>query len=430
MIYRCFSLAFACSVLLLAVAACDDPSTVGANVGPNPLRGGRPVSVDAYPAHFDTVRAPALTGNAASSVWRMLVGTVQDPLAGTITANGYVDFRGPVSLADVFYDLPPDRLRASLSMVVSYQHGDTTAAVDVALYDLTEEMDVADATADQTFPREDTPIRTATFSPTDSLVTIDLPTAWVAEHIETLRDTTDGGQAFRDAFHGLQVTTEGGNAVIGTQQSSIRINLETETDVPSTTTFFASKVFSNVERPHIKPPPSGRRVMVGTGTAVEFAFDFTTDPLDSLENAPVNTLDLFLPVDTSAWNEDRPPNFVRPRGGVGYLLRADRTADAPPCNVLNTATPSDTTCAIPLVSNRFPAAIQADPSAGLTIFQESLLSGPVFSRFQMEIAAGRTGTNTLGIGLPTTLPVVVYAPDTSATDSSNWPRATLTVTPL
>jgi hypothetical protein len=98
--------------------------------------------------------------------------------------------------------------------------------------------------------------------------------------------------------------------------------------------------------------------------------------------------------------------------------------------VLNTATPSDTTCAIPLVSNRFPAVIQADPSAGLTIFQESLLSGPVFSRFQMEIAAGRTGNNTLGIGLPTTLPVVVYAPDTSATDSSNWPRATLTVTPL
>ena len=430
MIYRCFRCALVCGVALLAVAACDDPSTVGAGVGPNPLGGGEPKTLDVAPSSFDTVNEPSTTGNSNTlQSWRMLVGQVNDPLAGTITANGYFDVLGRATLPSDFYDLPPEQLTMQIKMVRSYIHGDTTGTVDLALYDLTEEMDVVGATADQTFPSEQVPIRTASYQANDSLVTIDVPTEWIADNIDVLRDTTDAGANFTENFHGFRLVAEGGDAVTGFGRSGIRLEFSGVPDSVSTVVYSTTSVFTHIER--ATPPASlpDRRVLVdGVGDDLQFTFDFGSAPLDTLSNAAVNRVDLILPVDTTAWNQNRPEHFVRPRAGIGYRMIATRSEGAPSCAEVNSAAASDTTCVLPLAQLLFPEAALVDATTGLVVFQESLLSGPVFASYRTEIAVGRSGSNTIGVGLPSTVPVAVYAPSTN--DDENLPRASITVTPL
>jgi hypothetical protein len=379
---------------------------------------------------------PPVTGdNGAASAWRVLVGSVDDPLAGTITANGYVDFFGLSRVPSSFYQLPPEQLRAQLKMTRSYQHGDTTATLNVALYDLTEEMDARDATSNQTFPRAATPIRTVSFSANDSLITIDLPTEWIADNIEALRDTTDAGDAFEERFHGFQLATEAGGAVMGFGRGTLRLELSGVADSVATVAYPGRQLFSHVERSAAPPPPDARQVMVGgVGQAVQFSFDFAAPPLDSLDNAPVNRVDLILPVDTTAWSQNRPANFVRPNTEAEYRLLATRADDAPPCSDVTTAalTPEGTPCFVPLVSSLFPDAALVNASTGLAIFQESFLSGSVFTTYRLEVAPRQSSTNLRGIGLPSTLPVVVYGPEaeSSEVDAGNLPRASVTVTPL
>ena len=430
MIYRCLRLALLCGALVFSFAACDDPSSVGAGVGSTPLKGGKPETIDISPDPFETEVAPAETGNNnVLQSWRVLVGTVHDPLVGTLAADGYVDIDGLATLPDDFFALPPEQLTAQLKLVRSYVHGDTTSALDVAVYDVTEEMEVTDATADQTFPVEAAPIRTATFQANDSLVTIDLPPAWITEHLEVLRDTTNGGASFEDAFHGFRLETAGGDAVVGFDRSTARLELGGVPDTVSTIQYRSEKLFSHITRTEAVPPPDGRRVLVdGVGAYASLNFSFDTPPLDTLRNAPVNRADLVLPVDTLAWREKRPDHFVRPRERVGYRILGIRADDSPSCAALNTATESETTCVLPLVEAALPSAALADPTTGLVLFQESLLQGRVFSELQMQIAVDRATGNTLGVGLPSTLPVVLFAPTAEAEDDR--PRASLTITDL
>ena len=430
MIYRCFRLALLCGAALLAFAACDDPSTVGAGVGPNPLEGGAPVTLDVAPSTFDTVNEPSTTGNNNPlQSWRMLLGQVNDPLAGTVSANSYFDVVGRATLPNDFYELPPEQLTAQIKMVRSYTHGDTTGTVDVAVYDLTEEMDVVGATSDQTFPSASAPFHTASYATNDSLVTIDLPTEWIADNIEVLRDTTDGGANFNEDFHGFRLVAEGGDAVNGFGRTGVRLELGGVPDSVSTVLYSTNSVFTHIERTNAPAPPANREVLVdGVGKDLTFAFDFGASPLDTLANASVNRVDLILPVDTTAWNTDRPEHFVRPRSEIGYRVIATRPETAPSCAEVNTAAASDTTCVLPLAELLFPEAALVDATTGLVVFQESLLGNSVFTRYRVEVSSARSGSNTIGVGLPSTTPVVVYSP--GADDDENIPRASITVTPL
>lgn len=423
-----------CGVLLWAVSGCDDPSTVGVGVGPDSLQGGTPVTLDVGATSQRIVADPSPTGNGGSApAWRMLVGTVDDPLTGPIAANAYVDLRTPVAIPDTILNAPPESLRVELDLEPSYIHGDTTSTVTLAVYAVDDEMDIAGATSDQTFPA--TPIRdangqalTASFSAgRDSLITIPLPQRWVADNIEVLTDTTDGGRAFADAFHGFRLEARSGNAIVGFTRSSTTLEIQRTEGVLSSQ-FGALKQFTHVERTGEKPSLDGRRVAVdGLGEAFAFSFDFDAPPLDTLSGAFVNRASIIAPVDTTAWAEMRPTDFVRPRGTFGFrtVARLSDTLNAA-CGDAGVPALSDSTCAIPMVSQAIPSAALTDLNVSLRVFRQSLLSGPLFSEYQIEIAAEQNTQNTLSLGLPSTLPVVFHRPSPTSIDST---RATLTVTP-
>jgi len=79
------------------------------------------------------------------------------------------------------------------------------------------------------------------------------------------------------------------------------------------------------------------------------------------------------------------------------------------------------------VQGAAPTSVRVNPNVSLEIFRASFLSGPVFSGYRVEVVLGRNPQNTVGTGLPSTLPVVFYAPDAADADPT---RVTLTVTPL
>ena len=419
--------------LLLCVAACDDPSTVGVGVGPDSLQGGVPVTLDvpASNQRIATDAPPTGNDNILQSNWRMLLGQVNDPLVGTVSATSYFDVE-PAALPDNVFDVAPEDVSAELTFTPSYLHGDTTSTLQFALYDVTEEMDVAGAPSDTTFPSEAVPIRSFSFSASDSLVSVTLPDAWVRENLEVLRDTSDDGDAFRDRFHGFRVAPTGGNAVLGVQRSGTSLDLTADTTGGTVTVPYAtSKQFTRVERTNAASPPPGRLVAAdGLGDGLEFEFDFSSAPLDTLTDAIVNRVSIVAPVDTSAWAENRPEHFVRPRSSLSFRVlatRVDTSGSAPSCIELGMPTLDNRTCIAPLVQGAAPTSVRVNPNVSLEIFRASFLSGPVFSSYRVEVVLGRNPQNTVGTGLPSTLPVVFYAPDAADADPT---RVTLTVTPL
>ena len=429
---RCCAV-FVCGVLLWAVAGCDDPSTVGVGVGPDSLRGGTPVTLDVGAASQRIMAAPSPTGNQGSNaVWRMLVGTVDDPLTGPLTADAYVDVRSPVVLPDTVLNAPPESLDVELTLQPSYVHGDTTSTVTFAVLDVDDEMEVVGATSDQTFPAS--PIRdaggqavtTAFTANRDSVISIPLPQQWVADNVDVLKDTTDGGRAFADAFHGFRLEARGGNAIVGFNRSSTALEIQ-RADGDLSSQFTALKQFTHVARTGEKPTVDDRFIAVdGLGETFAFTFNFDAPPLDTLSGAFVNRASIIAPVDTTAWTEMRPADFVRPRSGLGFrtVARLSDTLNAA-CSDVNVPALSDSTCAVPMVSQAAPGAALTDLNVSLRVFRQSLLSSPVFSNYRLEIAANQNTQNTLSLGLPSTLPVVYYRPSPASLDST---RATITVT--
>jgi hypothetical protein len=434
MMYGRFGAVLLCAALLWAVTACDDPSTVGVGVGPDSLQGGTPITLDVGAASQRIAPNPSVTGNGGSaSLWRMLAGRVNDPLTGPLQANAYFDVQSPVAIPDTILNAPAESLQVELDLQPSYLHGDSTSTVTLALYEVENEMDAARATADQTFPA--TPIRdgsgaeltVTTAANNDSLVSFDLPTRWIEDNLEVLKDTTDSGEAFANAFHGFRVEARGGNAVLGFGRTGTTMEIR-RIGADLSSQFQTQKQFTHIERTGAKPALSGRLVAVdGLGEGLTFSFDHDGPPLDTLAGAFVNRASILAPVDTNAWNETRPDNFVRPRGNIGYRTVASLADTASvSCGAVGVPALSDTTCAVPMVGQAAPASALTDLNVSLQIFRESLLTGPVFAGYRVEIAEGRPQQNTLSLGLPSTVPVVFYASDAASTDST---RLTLTVTP-
>ncbi len=120
-----------CALLLLLATGCDDPSAVGIGLIDEE---GLPVTVRLPADSVLTASQKDRTGNTA----RVLAGRVADPLVGTLSATGYVDFvMSGTALVDttivgVRLELPRD-----------YVYGDTLGSVTLALHDMTEDWPYA-----------------------------------------------------------------------------------------------------------------------------------------------------------------------------------------------------------------------------------------------------------------------------------------------
>ncbi|MFB6248695.1 MAG: hypothetical protein ABEL97_09015 [Salinibacter sp.] len=420
--------------VLLSIASCSDPASVGAGLGPDSLSGGDPEIRNIVASSLDTARVPPLTGFAGSLLgqdrtWRVLTGRVDDPLAGSVEAEGYIDFFGSEDRPSTFQDLPASAFDVKLRLRRSYLHGDTTSSLSVQLYDLAENAEMGGAPADTSFAAEATPVRSEAYSvaPTDTLVSLSLPDAWVEEHITTLKDSArfDDG-----SFDGFRLTTTSGNAVVGYEHGSATLRMASESD---TVDFQVQKTFTHVERG--QPPTLGEdRLVLQDGVGVGLSMAWTDGRIDSLADANVllNRTQISVPVDTTLLTPPEGSDFVRPLPS-GYRLLATRVEGAPSCTALRLfqIPAREGQCIFPTVPAWVPVAARPVADRAFAVFDRWFTAGAPFSRFRMEITArassNPTGRATALRGIPSTTPVVIR---TDAPTEEALPRAILTVTPL
>jgi hypothetical protein len=348
-----------------------------------------------------------------------------------VTTDGYVDFAGRDDLPSDIASADRSSLTAELRLTTTdYLHGSSSESMDVEVYDLTSEADMDSARATASFDAAPSPvsINEAQINPSDSLVTIRLKASWVRENIGTLRRT---GSDFEDAFFGFKIVAPNSKAVVGFSSSTASLRLRTGSGDDATTADYPGlKTFTHIERTGAGDPPPGYRLMqggVGKGLTMEWAF--RESPLDTLESAPLNQANIFVPNDTSAL-ETR-SGFERPQP-QGYRVIATRSSGAPSCPVVGAVTLSDANeaCVLPLVPSAAPASALVPDGVARSTFRQSFQrvrddQSPVFTTFRVHVAdRENTSVNraaTVQPGLPTTLPVLVPV---------DGPRATLTVTPL
>jgi len=280
---------------LLTLTACDDPSNVGIELVEE--GGGEPVVRVLTPSMIEEEPINDITG----AVPRVLAGQVNDPMLGTITATGYLDFQrvDSVNASDI--------TGVMLRLVRDYVYGDTLAALTLTVRELTEEWNALGARADTTLPLGAS-VTTFTFEPLDSLITVDLPETWVRDN-----DTTLVSFHFGEVFHGFALEATAAEAVVGFDfnQSFLRITTEQDTlDYP------VSLTLSGVIRTGQPTIPEGRfLIQDGTGPTLSFNVDF-----DGLDDTPLNAAFVRFFADTLTIQET-PPNFVRPLIETLQLVR-------------------------------------------------------------------------------------------------------------
>lgn len=274
---------------LLYLTACEDPSNVG--LGLVGEQGGEPITTQEAISNLrpDSLERPA------SVPPRVLTGIVDDPLIGTIAAEGYVDFT-PVSSSDFRGGTIQS---AELRLLPTYLYGDTTQEITLAIRPVSEEWSPTDLPVDTTF-EVGALIREFTFQPTDSIVVVSMPATWVSSNDELLRS-----ENFAEDFHGFRIDHVGGNAVVGFGPNSTVLRSFTEEDSAS---YPIGKAYSALSKDEAAPP--NNRVLVQAGIGPEAKFNFELEEDDQV--GAINRIALAFRADTLTLEQNLPVGFVRP----------------------------------------------------------------------------------------------------------------------
>lgn len=366
------------ALAVLVLAACEDPTNVG--IGLIGDRGGEPLVEVRDPSTLQSVDSAPVTGNSDQT----LVGQVIDPLLGSIQANAYVDFNAPIA-AGGFREGVADY--AALELQRSYVFGDTTGTFTISLFEMEDEWSAQGSRADTTLPHGDL-ISSYTLSAADSIISLPLPSDWVAENDTTLRSAS-----FATVFHGFYLEATSGEAVIGFASSGTNLVAAAGTDTVRYT--MARNLTTTTRAEATETPEHLTLVQAAAGPALEVSYDLQ-DLRD--DGHSLNRATLRVQVDTLASTEGLPPNFVRPvteRLNL-YMRRADGTA-----LLVETATRNQ---------NEF--------AFGSTDFQ-TLMDQFILGAIEIEAFELRAPSS------PNTLNHVLVR-----ADENNRPRLTLTVTPL
>ncbi len=323
MTYRCLLAALVSGALLFSLSACDDSSTVGLGVGPDTLAGGQPQTVNAFPDTFSvrqTPDGPRVTSNvrpSPSDGHRILVGTVNDPLVGTMMTRGHIDFTQPAAADSV-----SAIVRADLILEPEYRYGSTTDQQTVTVHRATNEIQ-ENLPSDTTILGVGAEITSGSFVSADTLVTIPLPDDWVSSNRADLLNTSDGEDDGYDArFKGLVLAPSAGNHVMGFNRRASRLRLITDNvnGDRDTLEYFGAKSFTYIERSGSPSVPEGNELLVdGSGEELVTSIDFDGPPFTSIGRVPLNRTEFVIPIDTLALQEQGPTNFTRPTAD-GFLL--------------------------------------------------------------------------------------------------------------
>ncbi len=277
--------------LLLPVVACDDPAS---DLGSDLLGNGQEPEVrPVTPTLFYSTPFADITGHElAGQELRVLAGTVDDPLLGSVVVTGHIDFNGG------FSGTGPTVTGAALRLRRSYAYGDTTSMLTVALHDILEDWTAIRSKAD-TMLVLGPEITTHTFFSTDTVVVIPMPMTWVDTYADTLRHAR-----VDSLFHGLALAPLDGQSILGFTSTGTSLQVHTASD---TTDFAFQKSLTTTSRLAEPTLPENRvAIQDGAGPGVRVEFD-----LAEFDSQPINGAVFLVYADTLAMQE-APMNFVRP----------------------------------------------------------------------------------------------------------------------
>lgn len=294
----------------LLMASCDATSPLGSQLTGD--SGGAPQSLDAA-VSLQYTESPARAG----ALPRVIAGAVTDPIAGSFKATGYVDVGVPFaqvgSSLDEFRTATTSEVRLILKR--DYVYGDTLAPITLELHEITAELDDRALTTQSTVSvREGPALSRVTFAPMDTLITMELPSSWIAE-----RDTTLRSIRVASLFHGFRITATAGQAAVGFNRTLSYLLAIAGAD---TVRFPVTVTATTTERTVAPSLPAGR-VLLQAGFPTTHKLDFRIQDYPALIGASLNRVYAVLPIDTVAMNAPLPANFVRPSSPVIEFVAFD-----------------------------------------------------------------------------------------------------------
>ena len=271
---------------LLVLTSCSDPVS---DVGLDLLEDETSARIETIaPTSFSASSRVDLTAQAP----RVLVGSVDDPVAGLISASGYIDFEG------TFAGSPSEEITsARLIFTQEYSYGDTLSTVEFTLHQILSEWDASEVESSSSLRTSEA---IATTFVLGNRTIIDLPESWIQEHEDDLKSTD-----FENAFHGFALVGSTGDQVLGfnTRGSTSTFEL---TSASGTTSYTVSSTYTQVDRMSPAQPPSGFLLFQdGSGPGIEMIFDF-----ESFDSEPINGAIFSFPAFTLT-DFPTPDHFVR-----------------------------------------------------------------------------------------------------------------------
>ncbi len=311
-------------------------------------------------ALIESDRADATGGNAASGAIRALTGQVDDPVIGSITSRGFIDFVPASQFESSFFNGSVSW--AELSLNLDYSYGDTTSMVAFDLYSVPSDWLSSEIEADSDISIG-TRIASYEIQATSGSVSLPLPAAWVDANDTTLRNSD-----FSDVFHGFSLVPTGGNAIVGFRFSESQLRVSA---TPGDTVSFAmSKVASLTDIP---PAPNGNILLSdGSSSGMDVQFPIRGG---SFDESLVHRVILNL----RATNLDAsyPTGFNRP---LPTVLGMDAVSAE-----------GDTRLEIAEVSINAAGEFVIDNTTLTNVFQSANLGKSVLDRFELYFPPEQSG---------------------------------------
>lgn len=282
-----------CIALAILTAACDDPSSAGLEFVDDDE--ARPTVAVENPT---VVESESGIREETGQAPRVLTGTVSDPISGTVSGTGYLDFSEPADPPSVFRNGPVTEVE--LRLVRSYVYGDTLSAGMLTLNNMDETWTSTGVAADSQLTSGGEAM-TIAFATSDTVVSVPLPQAWIDEYGDRL--SAAGSDTL---FHGFELVSTGTNAVVGYASSSAVLRVVSGGE---TIEFPVNRQLTTVQRLTSPSVPADRLLIQDTaGPGVAIGFDLSDNELDT---AILNRGEIHVTVDTLSMGDEG--SFVRPR---------------------------------------------------------------------------------------------------------------------
>jgi len=350
--------------LLLVSTGCDDPSNLGQ--GLVDAQAGETVVVPFSPSSFEQNTIGDQTGgNAAAGALRALFGAAEDPIAGTISSHGFVDFvpssqfdssflTGSVSFAELVFD-------------IDYVYGDTTGTTTFDVVSVPDDWLSTQIRADSTIVTGSL-VTSVTAPAVRGQIRIPLPESWITTNDPLLR--SDG---FSANFHGFGLIPTQSDAVLGIRflNSELRASA-----VPGdTVSFVLSKVGSIAGTP---AQPNNDYVFLRDGAegGLNIRFPFEDGPID---DSMIHRV--LLRFQTESVSSAYPTGFAVNRPGTIGLR----------------AVSADGTVALEVaeINLNEDGSFTFDNTTLTNLFQSANLGKSILDRFEMYLPAEQSGVGFL-----------------------------------